>query len=230
MAGLRLALCLTHYTLTLHTLHTTHSHSSQMDITPSTPSPSHSCSPLPTFTSSHPSLSPLSPQQEATLISLLTQNSVAVGYSPRANRLARKLKMRQKQRNHGCPTFDLDRHIIDSLSTTVKYVVAREKPYSEQVVPVVQKMAVSLPSPSHLSHPHTYHTILHHLSTFPRLSTSSSAHFSRLTTSLRGCGSDLRPINSPYTSRILKPYIFRSRELRPPQVCPQNPVLNLLLS
>ena len=190
-----------------------HLMTSQVD---SSPSPlSHSCPSLPVFSSVHPSLSPITSRQETTLLSHLNWASVAIGYSPRASRLQRKLKIRQRQRNHGYPTFNLDRHIIQSLSRTLKYAVEKEKPYSEQVVPVTQRMT------SHpLSHSDTYHTILHHISSFPLLSPSSSTHYTRMTNSLSGRGLNLDPIASPYTSRLLKPYIFRSSDIQPPQVCP----------
>ena len=122
--------------------------------------------------------------------------------------------MRQRQRNHGYPTFDLDHYITCSLLSTVKYVINDEKPCSDQIEPVVQDV-----SPSPPPHFHTYHSILHHISTFPRLSASSPSPSRQLMTWLSGCGHSLAPIHSPYTARILKPYIFRSAELRPPQVC-----------
>ena len=192
---------------------------SQVGSSPSPSSPPHPPPCLHTFSSLHPSLSLISSRQEATLLSHLTRASVAIGYCPRASRLRRKLMIRQRQRNHGYPNFDLDRHIIHSLSTTVKYVVDKGKPYSEQVVAVTQRGVTPHPTLPK-SHSHTYHTVLHHISTFPLLFPSSPTHSPSLTTFFSGRVLNLDPIPSPYTSRLLKPYIFRSREIRPPQVCP----------
>ena len=166
------------------------------------------------FTASHPSLTHISTRQETILLNHLAKVSVAIGYSPKASRLRQKLKMRQRQRNHGYPTFDIDRHITTSLSSTVKY---EKKPFSDQIVPILQQYT---PPPPQSEYKH--HTFLHHLSTFPILSISNHTPSSRLTTLLSGCGQELSPISSPFTARLLKPYIFRSRELRPPQVytCP----------
>lgn len=155
----------------------------------------------------------MSVRQEAILLSHLTKTSVAIGYNPRASRLTRKLKMRQRQRNHGYPTFDLDHYITHCLSSTVKYVLQDRKPYSDQIVPIVCRVPSPPPSPPA---PSTYHSILQHISSFPVLSASSPA--SRRMTFLSGRGHSLTPITSPYTARLLKPYIFRSKDIRPPQV------------
>ena len=182
----------------------------QVDASPSPPSPHPSSSEPTTFTISHPSLSRISARHEAILLAHLEGSCVTA----RASRFRRKLKMRQYQRNHGYPTFDLDHYITRSLSTTVKYVINKEKPYSDQIEPVVRDM-----SPSPPPHSHTYHSVLHHISTFPRLSASNPSPSRQLTSCLSGRGHSLAPIHSPYTARILKPYIFRSAEIRPPQVC-----------
>ena len=185
---------------------------------PASPAPSHST--LPTFTSSHPSLSLLSARQEAILLTHLTKVSMATGSNPQASRLKRKLKVRQLQRNRGYPTFDLDSRISRILSSTVKYVVNEQKPYSDQVGPVVQRVSSPSPSPSSPhSHLHTYHSLLHRVSTFPVLAASGPASSSRLAILLSGRGHSLSPIASPYTARLLKPYIFRSADILPPQVC-----------
>lgn len=156
----------------------------------------------------------MSVRQEAILLSHLTKTSIAIGYNPRANRLTRKLKMRQRQRNHGYPTFDLDGYITHSLSSTVKYVLQDKKPYSDQITPII----CQVPSSPPLRHaPHSYHSILQNISSFPVLSASSTS--SRLMTFLSGCGHSLAPITSPFTARLLKPYIFRTKEMCPPQVC-----------
>ncbi|CAI8045821.1 Cysteine-rich protein 2-binding protein, partial [Geodia barretti] len=198
----------------------------EVGSSPSPSSPPHPLHSLPSHISfsSLPPLSPplrylLSTEPLPTLLSHLTRASVAIGYCPRASRLRRKLMIRQRQRNHGYPNFDLDRHIIHSLSTTVKYVVDKGKPYSEQVVAVTQRGVTPHPTLPK-SHSHTYHTVLHHISTFPLLFPSSPTHSPSLTTFFSGRVLNLDPIPSPYTSRLLKPYIFRSREIRPPQVCP----------
>ena len=184
----------------------------QVDSPPSPDFPPPSCSDLPTFTSSHPSLSLLSARQETILLTHLTKTSVATG-SPRASRLQRKLKMRQRQRNHGHSNFDLDYFITRCLSSTVKYVINEEKPYSDQIIPVVQKVPPPSPSPPS----HTYHSVLRHVS-FPLLAAICPTTSTRLTAFLSGRDHSLAPIASPYTARLLKPYIFRSEEIRPPQV------------
>lgn len=183
-----------------------------MESSPS-PSPPPSSS---TFTPSPPLLL-ISARQEAILLAHLTKTSVAIGYNPRASRLTRKLKMRQRQRNHGYPTFDLDRCITQSLSSTVKYIFKDQKPYNDQIVPIHCRAPSPAPSPRA-----SYHSILQHISSFPVLSASTP---SRLTT-LSGRGHSLSPIASPYTARLLKPYIFRSEDLCPPQVCLLQDIVN----
>ena len=174
----------------------------------------------PAFTFSHPSLSLLSPRQEIIILSFLSLLKNAARTNPMASRLYRKLRVRQQQRNHGYATFDLDVYTSRCLSSTVKYVVDKRKPYLEQIVPVTRK--ISSPSPPPSSPPPSsssllYHSLYQRVSLAPVLVQGRSGQAHHLSIVLGGRGSGgcrtLTPINSPYTARLLKPYIFRSTEL-----------------
>lgn len=178
--------------------------------------------------SAQPSLLPLSEQQEKVLEKYLSQYHLAVQRDPKASRLLRKLKVRSKQRLYNHKVFDLDQTICRLLSTTTKYSVDKSRPYYEQVVPVLKPGAEyshpvtsqsELTVTSRLVCPTSPQTdILDHLSLIPVLSRALPPEFKTFRQILCGAGDVHSLITSPYTTRKLKPFIFRSSELLPPKV------------
>ena len=83
---------------------------------------------------------------------------------------------------------------------------------------------ISSPSPPPSSSPSSsallYHSLYRRVSLAPVLVQGQSGHAHHLSLVLGGRGSEhcrtLTPITSPYTARLLKPYIFRSSQLSPP--------------
>lgn len=80
----------------------------------------------------------LSEQQEGVVERYLSQCLLAVRADPKASRLLRKVKVRSKQRLYNHKVFDLDNTICRLLSSTIKYMVDKSVPYSEQVYPVLK--------------------------------------------------------------------------------------------
>lgn len=174
------------------------------------------------------SLLALTEQQEGVVERYLSQCGLAVQADPKASRLLRKLKVRSKQRLYNQKVFDLDNTICHLLSSTVKYVVDKSAPYSEQVSPVLRttsEAAYQQVNPqaeimSRLARPTTPQMdILDHLSLIPVLSRALPPEFKTFRQMLcGGAGDVLSYITSPYTSRKLPPFIFRTSELVPPKV------------
>lgn len=174
-----------------------------------------------------PSLLAISEQQERVLESYLERCPLAVRHDPKASRLLRKLKVRSKQRLYNHQLFDLDRSICHYLSCTVKYVVDKKSASSEQIVPVLRSNTTELPQhlntelavKSRLTAPTTPHTdVLDHLSLLPVLSRPLPPVFKTFRQTLCGAGDNTSPITSPYTTRKLPPFIFRTSDLLPPKV------------
>ena len=176
-----------------------------------------------------PNMLPMTEQQEKVLEKYLSQCPLATARDPKAARLLRKLKVRSKQRLYNRPLFDLDTAICRYLSVTVKYVVEPGGEYGEQVGPVLRnpptqsstystqqsQLAVS----ARLAVPTTPHTqVLDQMSLIPVLSRALPPEFKTFRQTLCGAGDVRSHITSPYTTRKLPPFIFRSSELVPPKV------------
>ena len=106
-----------------------------------------------------------------------------------------------------------------AIEQTVKYVVDGSKPHYEQVVPVKKVESTVVSGRGHPKSPTleitsgedvlrkvtvTAHALPLHTLTFQQC--------------LEGCGYSHKQIVSPYTTRVLKPFIFRTNELRPLRV------------
>ena len=181
------------------------------------------------------SLMVLSEQQEKVLETYLDQCHMAVRQDPKSSRLLRKLKVRSKQRLYNHKVFDLDAKICSLLSTTIKYVVDKECPYYEQVVPVLrpgtEEHSISSQDnvivASRLANTISHQTeILDHLSLIPVLSRALPPEFKTFRQMLCGAGDIHSHIISPYTSRRLKPFIFRTSELCPAKVLVNHDIVN----
>lgn len=176
-----------------------------------------------------PSLRIMTERQERVLLESLLCYQQAVMAHPKASRLVRKLKVRALQRSHGLTPFDLDRHICGAVTEIVKYVVDESKPYYEQIVPILQpgsstetgQMTLKQPTDSKTDSfvtdplPVQGTEVLDRLSLIPVLSRPLAPEYSCFEHYLTGEGNRLHSLTSPYTARVLKPYIFRTSELRP---------------
>lgn len=197
------------------------------DSTP-VPPPTHVPLPLEAAEVTPPSLLPMTVQQEQVLEKYLSQCPLAVRGDPKASRLLCKLKVRSKQRLYNQPLFDLDSAICRYLSSTVKYVVDKKAEYNEQITPVlrppgsahhVTSLQRELTVVSRLGVETTPHTdVLDQLSLIPVLSRPLPPVFQTFRQTLCGAGSNPAPITSPYTTRKLPPFIFRTSELLPAKV------------
>ena len=176
-----------------------------------------------------PNLLPMTEQQEKVLENYLSQCPLAVQQEPKASRLLRKLKVRAKQRLYNHQLFDLDGAICRYLSSTVKYVVDKKAEFSEQVMPVCRASAATseplnpaqreLMITSRLTCPGTPHTdVLDQLSLIPVLSRALPPVFRTFRQTLCGAEDNISHITSPYTTRKLPPYIFRTSDLVPAKV------------
>ena len=169
----------------------------------------------------------LSEIQEGVVERYLSQCQLAVRADPKASRLLRKLKVRAKQRLYNQKVFDLDNTICRLLSSTVKYIVDKNAPYSDQVHPVLkpgaeveyQQVNPQAEVMSRLTTPTTPQMdILDQLSLIPVLSRALPPEFKTFRQRLCGAGDVLSHMTSPYTSRKLPPFIFRTSDLTPPKV------------
>lgn len=204
-------------------------HSSSPATTETTPVPPSTHLPVQEGELAAPNLLPLTEQQEKVLENYLTQCQLAVQHDPKASRLLCKLKVRSKQRLYNHQLFDLDSVICRYLSSTVKYVVDKKASYSEQIIAILRPAAPTphqanylqreLTITSRLAAPTTPHAdVLDQLSLIPVLSRPLPPVFRTFRQTLCGASDNPSPITSPYTTRKLPPFIFRTSDLLPPKV------------
>ena len=180
--------------------------------------------PKPMFTEpTNPNLVRMSERQENVLLEHFSQYKKSVKKSPVASRLVAKLKVRSRQRKYGRSVFDLDSFVADSISLTQNYVVNEKLPYYEQVQPVLHEENV--PDDGQSSHdqsacetldrfsPIQGNEILDQLTLLPVLSSALVPERTRFEHYLVGNTASTQLIHSPYTVRMLKPYIFKSTEM-----------------
>ncbi len=166
-------------------------------------------------------LAPLQERQEGILRQHMERYPHAVSSCPKAARLLRKLKVHALQRSFGVKPFDMDEYVARSLSQTVKYVVDASRPYYEQITPVLVQCPAELPEVPDTCYslpPGSGADVLTRLTLNPVLSRPLAHHPSSLHQYLVGQGSNSGPITSPYTARVLKPYILSTTELKPHKV------------
>ncbi|KAG9335850.1 hypothetical protein JZ751_003607 [Albula glossodonta] len=153
-----------------------------------------------------PRYAPLSLYEERLLLRRLEACPQALAVSPQAKRLHRKLLVRQAKRERGLPLLDLDQAVSAALSLVGGVYGAQEGGFIRQGNPT----------------PETYRTTSQDLRILDRFQTTMSSWkgVQQPSTSFwhRLMGSDAsmdQGVRSPYTSRILKPFIRRDYESRP---------------
>uniref|UniRef100_G3R3N9 Lysine acetyltransferase 14 n=1 Tax=Gorilla gorilla gorilla TaxID=9595 RepID=G3R3N9_GORGO len=156
-----------------------------------------------------PKYTPVSIYEEKLLLKRLEACPGAVAMTPEARRLKRKLIVRQAKRDRGLPLFDLDQVVNAALLLVDGIYGAKEGGVSR--LPAGQA---------------TYRTTCQDFRILDRYQTSlpSRKGFRHQTTKFlyRLVGSEDMAVDqsivSPYTSRILKPYIRRDYETKPPKL------------
>ncbi|XP_023686849.1 cysteine-rich protein 2-binding protein [Paramormyrops kingsleyae] len=151
-----------------------------------------------------PRYTPLSLYEERQLLRRLEACPQALAVTSQARRLHRKLLVRQAKRERGLPLLDLDRAVSTSLSLVGGVCGPQEAGACVQ------------------AGPGTFRTTSRDLRILDRFQTSTLNRkgYQQPTVSFwhRLMGSDAsmdQGIKSPYTSRVLKPYIRRDYESRP---------------
>ena len=174
---------------------------------------------IPEVSKPREAMTALTERQEGVLLEHLSGFTKAVGANPKAARLLRKLKVRDHQRRYGIAPFDLDEYIDNCLSQTVKYVVDGSKPHYEQIIPDLQ------PHPNNKGlknvtedHLPSSNEVLDRLTCIPVLSRPLAPEKTCFEDFLSGQHSSSSTITSPYTARVLKPFIFQSSDIRPAKV------------
>ena len=181
-------------------------------------------SPLPT----RGSLTHMNLIQEREVLNKLNSCFSAVSENPAAMRLRRKLKLRKRKVEMGLPVFDLD--------DRVRQLVRRSAPIGIEIT-FTDASGNELPKTAketNIKENHQVSNSLHHpalqginvldrfrtgLRSTPRNLPNCQNYHSFLSR-LVGCNDDLklRPICSPYTQRVLKPFIRRDFETKPLRV------------
>ena len=170
-------------------------------------------------------LTPMNLIQEREFLNKLNSCQNAVWEDPAAVRLKRKLKLRKLKTEMGLPLFDLD--------DTVRKLIKESAPQGVDIVFTdafgreLSKAAKEEQVKDHLTKSSSVHhpalqgvNVLDRFRTGvrsnPRNVSDASRHCTFLSR-LVGCKDEMktRPIGSPYTQRVLKPFIRRDYETKP---------------
>lgn len=168
-----------------------------------------------------PNLVQLTERQENVLKAHLEKYPQAVGQSPRAARLLRKLKVRELQRKYGHSLFDIDKYVAMATGRTMKYVVDGTRPYYEQILPLKKSTldpsstSINSSSPVEDLNLLSGEDVLNRLTVLSHSLPREAKLFEHY---LNGRGYSRKPISSPYTARVLKPFIFRTVDVSPLRV------------
>ncbi|XP_039260294.1 cysteine-rich protein 2-binding protein-like isoform X2 [Styela clava] len=161
-------------------------------------------------TSDVPKLQEMSLYEERELLKILESYGSLLKELPEAYRLRRKLIVRQKKRELNIP--------IVSFDATVHRLVAQKQgiklPEENKTTPI--GYAVGIVPNTMLSSPH--HRILDRFQMSGTIINSEVHQKRTFRQKLIGCDEVLQPIVSPYTQRVLKPYIRRDYESKPPKL------------
>lgn len=114
--------------------------------------------------------------------------------------------------------MDVDECVQHTLRQTLRYVVDTSRPYYEQITPLLIQHPVEqyeVPESCPSLPPGCGDEVLTRLSLSPVLSRSLAHSPTSLLQHLAGGGTTCDTITSPYTARVLKPYILSTSELRP---------------
>ncbi|XP_073259585.1 cysteine-rich protein 2-binding protein-like [Porites lutea] len=174
-----------------------------------------------TASTSQSSLFLVSEEKEKDLLLRLNSCPKAVHHDPVARRFRRKLMLRQLKRSKGLKLFDLDESVSEAISSTVRYkltpdgaVPIENRSTSSNVVEESRVKPLKLQASSVFT---SSENVLDRFQASPRMLPSSRPRTCSFLTRLIGGDNQTlyRPITSPYTSRILKPFIRRDYESRP---------------
>lgn len=152
-------------------------------------------------------LNPLTPRQEDVLLNAM---SCVPQMDHATARLYRKLKVHQKKRSIGCPIFNLDKFVQQSLLNTEHY--ASSNP-DELPHPIISANSTSpADDNSSVTNGYPLATISKAVAILKRL---DNPDLPILVPCVR---TEEDQFISPYTSHYLMPHIFRSRDFTPPKI------------
>ncbi|XP_071118125.1 cysteine-rich protein 2-binding protein-like isoform X1 [Haliotis cracherodii] len=152
-----------------------------------------------------PIYAPMSLYDEIQLLKKLNMVAERMTLEPQLNRFRRKLIVRQLKRERGMPVFDLDLEMKKITQQDFRQLQDMDDGFG----PRSQMRSSMKPRGADLR-------ILDRFQCNPMRSKASSQHFSSFMNRLVGVDDDqLQCITSPYTTRVLKPFIRRDHETKP---------------
>ncbi|XP_068676703.1 cysteine-rich protein 2-binding protein-like isoform X2 [Montipora foliosa] len=167
------------------------------------------------------SLVTVSEDKEKELLLRLNSCPRAVHHNPKARRFRRKLILRQIKRNKALSVFDLDKIVVKTITTTLRYHLTPEEAVRIENPDIFSEIVDESQGQHHKQKTttamKTTGNVLDRYLASPQMLSSFHTRDCSFLTRLIGADSQTlhRPITSPYTSRILKPFIRRDFESRP---------------
>ncbi|XP_065917170.1 cysteine-rich protein 2-binding protein-like isoform X2 [Dysidea avara] len=158
-----------------------------------------------------PSLVGMSSRQETILLQHLHKFPLALENSCKAKRLARKLSIRALKQSKGKPLFDLDKVVLKAMEDRLHSHDASRPRVDPEEAAVSERQQIAAYSRS---------LVLERLSSAKQsiLCSALPASNSKFIDYLQGQSYSVKPIVSPFTSRILKPFIWKDYGCVPTRV------------
>ena len=188
--------------------------------------------PLGSQISAYKKLTPVNLVQEREILNRLNSCRNAVADNPAAMRLKRKLRLRKRKLEMGLPLFDLDdsvRRLIrksapKGIDITFTDAVGNELPKSSSKQEECKNFEERRNTTSSVHHPalqgiNVLDRFRNSFLSAPKAAPNVNKYRTFLSR-LVGCNDEMksRPICSPYTQRVLKPFIRRDYETKPLKV------------
>ncbi|XP_006822389.1 cysteine-rich protein 2-binding protein-like [Saccoglossus kowalevskii] len=162
-----------------------------------------------------PRILPMSLYEEKQLLKKLESCSDAVAKNPQVRTLRRKLLIRQEKRARGLPIFDLDDFMMKSMQKVCNVSTANR---SYNITSLLSSYNITSLNPYNISMRHAGDfRVLDRFQVSQHTVKAHQVHYSSFRARLIGSEveSNLQSICSPYTARVLKPFIRRDFESRP---------------
>ena len=165
-----------------------------------------------------PEFTCMTARQEMILLQHLEKFPVGLANNSKARRLAQKLRIRALKRSKGKPLFDLDKTVIKNMEDRLKSFKCQDN----EKVDITKEMTFQededkeTPTIVQTSHSSVLDRMLTKHNTM--LCSALQPSNSKFVDFIEGQSYSVKPIVSPFTSRVLKPFIWKDYSCSPMKV------------
>ena len=153
-------------------------------------------------------------RQETILLQHLEKFPVGLANDAKARRLTQKLRVRALKRSKGKPLFDLDKTVIKNMEDRLKNFKGQDAEKMDDNKEKIAKEVIDKEMSSHSSQSRVLDRLLTKQNNSMLCSALPSSN-SKFVDYIQGQSYSIKSIVSPFTSRVLKPFIWRDHGCTP---------------